>query len=158
MNRPILLLPTLAVSLFAAPSFAAPSPEDETTRRDLDAVQGKWERPLPDQTGRVIGRAVKEIEGTKETISYFGPNGEVLQVHTVKITLERTPNVMVFHHSGIEITAGPNKGKKSPHPGAYLYKVEGDTFLEIQGLMIQEKSETMKVLKWQRVVEEDEVI
>jgi hypothetical protein len=136
----------LSVSVSAQDDVGEKKPED----LDLAAIQGLWERDLEDKQGNVAGRATKLIEGRTETITYYDRDGKLLQAHRVEITLTREGGVRHFKHSEIEIIAGPRKGLKSDRRGGYVYKVRGDRFYEIQGVLVQEDQDPLGVLVWQR--------
>jgi hypothetical protein len=124
--------------------------EAESNAVDLQAVQGLWERPLRDQDGNVVGRATKHVQKNNETVTYYDRDGNVLHAHRVQIMLRREGGVRHFLHSPKEIIAGPEKGKKSDRGGGYIYKIEGDRFLEIRGIQIGEERERAGILVWTR--------
>lgn len=135
-------------------SFFALSQDDVVKQTpeeaDLAAVQGMWERDFTDQAGKIVGRAVKHIEGRRETVTYYDSDDKVLQAHRVEIKLRREGGVRLFEHSEIEIIAGPRKGLKSDRRGAYVYKVEGDRFLEFQGILIRDAEQRADIRVWNR--------
>ncbi|MBP89021.1 MAG: hypothetical protein CMJ64_20290 [Planctomycetaceae bacterium] len=110
--------------------------EPKSNAADLQAVQGLWERSLRDREGNVVGRATKHVQKNNETVTYYDSDANVLQAHRVEIVLRREGGVRHFMHSPIQIIAGPNKGARSQQGGGYIYKIEGDRFLEIQGILI----------------------
>ena len=115
---------------------------------DLDAIQGLWVR-----TERVglfgSKRTTKEVEGDAETVTYYDSKGNVERAHKVKITLRRVGPIKVFVFHDHEVTAGPDKGEKMEGSRAYIYKVVGDTFVEIWGVLGDEDQE-IRVLRWKR--------
>ncbi len=56
----------------------------------------------------------------------------------------------VFTYSEQEFTAGPNQGAEAGGTGAYVYKVVGDTFVEIWGVL-DDTDREIEVMRWQRV-------
>ncbi|MBT4866970.1 MAG: hypothetical protein HON53_17845 [Planctomycetaceae bacterium] len=148
-----MLLVTVAIPAIAADetkSKEQPKPKTPV-QLDLAAVQGRWERPLTDNNGNVVGNAVKEIKGDIETISYFDAAGQLRHAHKVKVKLKRLGRARLFSYTNIGITAGPNKGRKVEGGGSYLYKVEGDKFLEITNALVGEEKDELTVLTWKRV-------
>jgi len=118
---------------------------------DLAAVQGLWERDRKDDQGNVAGRVTKLIDGRTETVSHYDGDGQLMQSHRVEITLTREGGVRHFGHSEIEYIAGPNKGRKSDRRGGYVYKLQGDKFYEIHGVLVRDDQEPLGVLVWKRV-------
>ena len=69
--------------------------------------------------------------------------------HTVKVALYRLGPIRIFSYSDMVFTEGPNKGQRSETVGAYIYKVVGDTFIEIWGIL-GEGDDTIRELRWTR--------
>jgi hypothetical protein len=115
---------------------------------DLEQIQGQWTRT--ERTG-LFGRqrVTKEIEGDLETVTYYDSSDEVSSAHTVKVQLRRAGPIKVFLFKDQTFTAGPNKGEKQEGTAAYVYKVVGDTFIEIWGVL-DEGDATLRVLRWTR--------
>ena len=116
---------------------------------DLKAVQGVWART---ETVGLFGkrRITKEISGDHETVTYYDAIGGVEKAHTVKVDLRRAGPIRVFTYSQQKFTAGPNQGTEVQGTGAYVYKVVGDTFIEIWGIVGDENRE-IEIMRWQRV-------
>jgi hypothetical protein len=110
---------------------------------------------LRNRDDQVVGRATKHVQKNHETVTYYDSDGNVLQSHRVVIVLRREGGVRHFLHSPIEIIAGPNKGAKSDEGGGYVYKIEGDRFLEIQGILVGEERQPVQILVWTRKEVED---
>src|SRR5689334_10450447 len=123
------LLPAFAV----APARAAAP--DNSAKDDLAAVQGVWEREAP--TGVDLGyqRATKDIRGNRETVTFYDADGKILRRHQVDFKLSRTGDVKVFTYSNMEVTEGDQKGTKTPQAYSYLYRVKGNQFWEVEGLL-----------------------
>jgi hypothetical protein len=102
-------------------------------KKDLAALQGKWQDEGKDQTGAEF-RVVKTVEGNRETLQTFR-DGELIHAHIVDFKLRRTDEVRIFTYSNMIITAGPNKGEKKPDEGSYIYQVRGDQWITIEGMM-----------------------
>jgi hypothetical protein len=140
-----------AVSAEASPSTtedADESPFRAAPQADLDAVQGLWERT--EKSGFFSSqRLTKQIRGDSETVTTHDSSGNVVSEHTVKIRLGRAGPIRVFLYSGQEFTEGPQAGTKLKGTQAYVYKVVGDTFVEIWGVLGDRDNE-IRVLRWQR--------
>ena len=87
-------------------------------KQDLSALQGRWEQ-LPDQpggSGTPRQRVVKEVSGDTETVTTYGPNGQVVQAQTAKVRLSRSGPVDVYMVRDLHVTAGSGgnwKGKRT---------------------------------------------
>ena len=158
MRSSIVALTLLGLCLWAGPVVLAaeessPPAEEELLGEaapveDLDAIQGLWVRT--ERVGLFGSRKMtKEVEGNAETVTYRDAKGNVERAHTVKITLRRAGPIKIFVFHDHEVTAGPDKGDKMEGSRAYIYKVVGDTFVEIWGVLGDEDQE-IRVLRWKR--------
>ena len=111
-------------------------------------VQGKWERSQ--ETDGVTHRHVKEHKDGKTTYAIIDEKGEVVEGRNSQYEVKMMGLVKLFVFSNIEMTAGPNVGQKMAGPFAYVYRVEGDTFYEVQGVLAQATGE-VELLVWKRV-------
>ena len=126
---------TLASSTLVLVAVVVPAAAQEKDN-ELAAVQGTWVRTL--EGGEAINavRAVKEIEGSKETITQYRKDGEIFAQWSV-------------------VTSGGNKGYTIKGPVSYIYRVTDDAFIEVQGLLIgHSRKPEMRV--WKRVMKEPE--
>ena len=122
----------------------------EAARKDLAAIQGKWERS--ERSGLFSSRrVVKEIEGDKETLTTYDKKGNVVAAHTVVIDVQRGGPVRLFRYSNQKFTAGPQKGRTNAHGGTYVYRVTESTFTEVWDLLAGQERSAIRVLEWTRV-------
>ena len=118
---------------------------------DLDAIQGYWVRT---ERGGVMElfrprTVTKLVRGDSETLTTCDHEGNVISAHTAKIRLLRGGPIRVFSYSDLTYTAGPDAGTETGQGGVYLYKVVGDTFVEIWGVLGEEDSDP-RILRWTR--------
>jgi hypothetical protein len=127
----------------AVESELQPAPED-----DLKSVQGLWVRT---ETVGLFGkrRITKEIQGDRETLTYHDAIGGIERAHQVKVALRRAGPIRVFAYSEQVFTEGPDKGNRVEGGNAYVYKIVGDTFIEIWGVLGDDDRE-LEVMRWQR--------
>jgi hypothetical protein len=129
-------------------NVAAVDPQD--LKADLEMVQGTWVRNMPSSNAPGSVRAVKKIDGTRETVTYYGSEGEILREHQVDIKLGREGGVNVFHYSNGEVTGGGARGQTFGG-SSYIYTVAEDTFVELQGLQFGHRiSPAMSILVWRK--------
>ena len=132
-----------------AVSKAAAKPMDgEVLKKDLEQLQGVWVRS--ERSGLFSStRITKEIKGDTETVTNYDSEGKVQSAHTVKVKLRRAGPIRIFGFSDQVFTAGPNQGKKDNTTKAYLYKIVGNTFVEIWGTWDETTTE-LTVREWKR--------
>jgi hypothetical protein len=137
-------------SLLRTAATGAENPEDRLLKEDLASIQGAWELTVPDDVAKTDGRIVKHIRGNRDVGSHYTPDGKLCYEHVAEIELRRSGPVQVHFYS-LEVTLGPDKGAKSR--GSFIYKVMGDTFYEIGGVMIGEEKVRPYVMTWRRLRE-----
>ena len=98
---------------------------DEALAKDLELLQGKWE--LFHGT-EVPFHSTKEIKGNQETVRrYDAKTGKLIREHTVEFALARSGEVRVF--TFYPVGGDPKQG------GSFVYKLDGDKFYDIPGLL-----------------------
>ena len=134
------------------PADQAPSAQhldEPAPSSDLDVVQGLWTRM--ESVGLFSKRRItKQIQGDRETVTYYDTTNNVERAHTVKVDLRRAGPIRIFAFSEQKFTAGPNQGEQTQGSGAYVYKVVDDTFVEIWGVL-GDDDQPIEVMRWQRV-------
>ena len=136
----------------SAPAAATQAAEERGFRKappaHLEQIQGLWTRT--EKTSFFSSqRIAKEIKGDVETLTTYDSDGNVLSAHTVKIKLALAGPIRVFVFSDLKYTEGPNKGKKADGTQAYIYKVVGDKFIEVWGILGDADS-PIRTLRWKR--------
>jgi hypothetical protein len=129
-----------------APSIAAK--QDATD--ELAKVQGKWVRIIT-ASGETY-TVIKEHKGNKTTVRWLDPDGNVVAAKKSEFQLEQTDTARIFTFFNNVVTAGPQKGQTDNSPTSYIYRVVGDTFVEVNGLMIDDDTQPV-VFTWKRVKE-----
>ena len=123
-------------------------------RHDLAALQGRWEQ-LPEEpggTGTPRQRVVKEVNGNSETVTTYGPGGEVLHAQTANFRLSRSGPVHVYTVHNPRVTGGSDRGptQASPPKLRYIYRVHGTEFDEVWGLLPGQEEREVVVKRWKR--------
>ena len=122
--------------------------DEEALKKDLEQLQGVWVRS--ERSGLFSStRITKEIQGDTETVTTYDSEGKVQSAHTVKVKLRRAGPIRIFGYSDQVFTAGSNKGKKDNTTKAYLYKIVGNTFVEMWGTW-DETSTELEIHEWKR--------
>ena len=155
-SRAALLAPTLLLSFCLSACSSQTSHQDGSARKqsdpkpDLSALQGRWEQ-LPDQpggSGTPRQRVVKEVNGNTETVTTYGPNGQVVRAQTATFRLSRSGPVGVYTVENPKITAG--EGDATKRSLAYVYRVHGSDFDEVWGLLPGQEEREVVVKRWRR--------
>jgi hypothetical protein len=86
-------------------------------------------------------------------VTWYGRDGEVLRSQRAEFELSRSGKVRIFTFSNIEVLEGPGKGQKASTSGSYIYRVQNDLFVEVGGLLIDERyaDRSPYLLKWKKV-------
>ena len=95
-------------------------------------------------------RVVKQVGGDTETVTTYGPGGEVLSAHTAKVKLSRRGDVPVYTFYDHRITAGPEAGRSESAPRSYVYRLRGDELDEVWGLLPGQEQREIVVKRWRR--------
>jgi hypothetical protein len=119
---------------------------------DLQRMQGRWEQTTPEGNALPNGeRIVKEVQGDKESVTWYGPDGEVTRSHRATIALKKTGTVRTLSFSDMEMLHGPNKGQKVNVSGSYVYVINKDTFYEVVNVLESHGPNPPAISVWRRV-------
>lgn len=145
----------LAVIAFCAPvatqADESLDPRDGIARPDeLAEVQGKWVRTTKTDGGTF--KVVKVHTGNKTTVTVCDSEGNVVGAKESEFRLEHTGKVRVLTFFNNTITVGPQKGQSDNEPRSYIYRVVGDTFVEVQGMLVGDDDQPL-AFTWQRLRE-----
>ena len=121
---------------------------EATAAEELARVQGKWVRTIETENGTF--KAVKEHKGNKTTVTFLDPEDNVVAAKRSEFRLEKTDKVRIFTFFNNVITAGPQKGQTDESQTSYIYRITGDTFFEVNGLLIGDDSDPV-AFSWERV-------
>ena len=145
-----LLVPAaLALLLPVNRAAAEPAPEE-----DLKLIQGTWEREEPSDSKASYRRATKQINGNRETVTYYDDAGKIVRRHNVEFSLSRGGEVKIFTYRQMEITEGPQKGTKNPGPVSYIYWANDKFFREVWGFLPGQEAPPVVLYVWKRAAEE----
>lgn len=117
---------------------------------ELTKVQGKWGRTVETGTGTI--KIVKEHKGNKTTLTVMDSAGQVVEKKKSDFRVENTGKIRIFTYFNNAFTAGPNKGRADDAPQSYIYRVTGDTFVEVRGLLVGD-DERRSAFTWERLKE-----
>jgi hypothetical protein len=123
-------------------------------RQDVAALQGRWEQ-LPEEPGpgSPRQRVLKDVNGETEVVTTFDADGRPIQSQTAKFRLSRVGGVPIYTFSGARVTAGAGEDSDKPSsaPRSYIYKLRGNDFYEVWGLLPGQEEREVMVRHWKRV-------
>jgi len=142
------LIHTGAVVLLLT-SFIPPTAvtAQDNAEGNLQALQGRWIRAV--KTKNIEYKIVKVHTGYKTTVTVLGPDGKIVTAKESEFRLESTDRVKVFTFFNNRILVGPNKGQIDKKEKSYIYRIEGDRFIEAQGLLTDDRGKPFMII-WHR--------
>lgn len=146
----LVLLATTASGLACGEDPPKAKAAETATAEELAKVQGKWVRSMRTDSGTF--KVIKEHKGNETTVTFFDSEGNVVAAKKSQFRLEQTGKVRIFTFFNNVITAGPQKGQTDKASTSYIYRVTGDTFVEVNGLLIGDATEPV-AFTWKRVNE-----
>ncbi|WP_237229164.1 hypothetical protein [Rubinisphaera sp. JC750] len=126
------------------------STAEDAAARELAAVQGTWFRTVKTDQGEFT--FMKEHAGHTTSLVITDAKGQLVEEKHSKFELSTDGPVRIFTFSDNIFVAGPNRGRVAPAPQSYIYRVVGDTFYEIRGLLKEDK-DGINAFTWKRAKE-----
>jgi hypothetical protein len=118
---------------------------------DLAAIQGRWEQLTEDGPAATPGqRVVKQVSGEQETVTTFNESGGVVHAQTAKFRLGRSGEVPTYTFYDRRITTGPQTGRSVSAPSTFVYRLRGDVFHEVWGLLPGQEHRELVIKRWKR--------
>jgi hypothetical protein len=121
---------------------------------ELKRLQGRFERTFRNEAGTMF-RAVTEMAGDQSTVTTYDDGGQVVESHRSTFKVEKRGPVRVLSYFNVAVTAGPAKGHQDPATRSYLYRLEGDVFTEVWGLL-EGDVRPPHMFHWRRIKEGQE--
>ena len=151
---PVAAAPDRALAGADTPGKSSAPAADAALAADLLQVQGKWERDAGANSGLPYRRAIKDIKGSEEVLTYYRADGTVWRAHRAQFKLSRSGDVKVFTFSNVQITDGDGKGTRFPGPSSYIYVATDRQFKEVAGFLPGQESQAPSMLVWKRAKED----
>ncbi|WP_425613640.1 hypothetical protein NA78x_003475 [Anatilimnocola sp. NA78] len=134
MPHPLIIL--LLAALFPA---LARADDEAANAAELARLAGRFERTMKNEAGTEF-RVVQDIVGDQSTVTTYDDIGQVVTAHTSSFKVEQRGGIRVLTFFNFKATAGPDKGRESPTPRSFIYRLEGDNLAEVWGLLAEDKS------------------
>lgn len=115
-------------------------PVDPETTRDLELLQGRWERITRDATGKIVLSQEKVIKGNEQTLTNRDSEGKIVRQQTTKFRLEKYGPVRIYHGYEMTVHVGNSAGQTFPIDFAFVYRVDKKSFLDAPGLFQRRSS------------------
>jgi len=116
------------------------TPEDEDLVKDLEMLQGRWQRLTHNDAGEVTMSQEKYVEGNMETMTNFSDKGDVTRKWGARFRLEKHGPVRIIQFYEIISLTGRNAGRTHATNFSYVYHVDEKVFLDCPGLFISRRS------------------
>lgn len=119
----------------------------DTTDAQAD-VEGTWERVQETNQGRY--RVVKSHVDGKTEFSVYDSQDQLVHRKTSRYEIDTTGDVRIFTYFDNKIVSGRGTGQFDARENSYVYRIDGDMFFEMHGLLISNPG-PVQILIWKRV-------
>lgn len=115
------------------------------------AILGKWEQVRKTEQGKL--RTVKEHRPDNTTIlTVYNEQGQKLYARRSEYEVDSSGTVPIFRFGNRTILTGPQRGETDTRDSAYIFRIEGNRFYEISG-MLPGDSGRPSLIVWERVAD-----
>lgn len=121
---------------------AEPAPEE-----DYEAIAGIWVRNDQDAKGSPL-RVEQELTRNLSKVTVYDRLGRRVHQHQAKYRLQRMSDANLFVYYDLEVLEGPNKGRKSPAPQSFVYRIKNDRFIQVEGILNSDKQSPRLMIWW----------
>jgi hypothetical protein len=122
----------------------------EATPEEYALLEGAWELLQDTNETEEALRRVKTHQGGKTTVKTYDAEGNIVGQHSSEYKLKMSGMARLFVFFNVVPATGPSQGHTLPGPFYYACNVQGDTFLEVYGLLAGD-DRSHRVLRWNRV-------
>lgn len=146
-------LPLVCVCVFIASLVRLTLADDPPRQGGAEAtlqekVRGAWVVYRETPNGRFM--TIKEHRGDHTVVTTYDPNKMPIHSHRSEYSIDASGAVPVFRYRNKVVLIGPNAGAKDERESAYAFRLEGDRFYEVQGLLPGDSGEP-KLIIWERL-------
>ncbi len=125
-----------------------PSGADKPTL--AEQIRGEWVCYRDTPQGRFM--TIKHHLEDQTVVTTYDPNNTPLQSHRSEYRIESSGSVSIFRYRNKVVLIGPNVGAKDERESAYLFRIEGDRFIEVRGMLNEDRGEPSLII-WKRLKE-----
>ncbi|MCO8123995.1 hypothetical protein NHH03_19785 [Stieleria sp. TO1_6] len=147
--RKICLIACVGLGL-AAPALADDSvPETRSAKTSAaDQIKGEWVQYRDTAEGRYM--TIKQHLGDHTILTTYDPQQKPIYSHRSDYEVDESGDVNVFRYHSKVVLVGPNAGARSERKSAYVFRVDGDQFYEVHGMLPGDQGRP-KLAVWQRL-------
>ena len=98
-----------------------------------EQIKGKWVLYRETPNGRYM--TIKVHNGTESIVTTYDPKLKEVYSHRSEYTLDDSGPVNVFTYRNKKVLTGRDAGAAVEGPVSYLFRIEGERFLEVHGMM-----------------------
>jgi len=139
----------LASVVQSVPVAAWQADEDPANRPTLaEQIRGDWVIYRDTPNGRYM--TIKEHLSDHSVVTTYDPNQNAVQSHRSEYRIDESGTVPVFRYKNKVVLIGPNAGEKTESESAYIFRVEGDRFFEVHGMLPGDNGKP-SLISWERL-------
>lgn len=128
---------------------APPRPHPAAAVADIhESVQGEWVLYRDTPKGRFM--TIKDHRGDHTVVTTYDPENRPVTSHRSDYRIDATGSVPVFRYRNKVVLIGPNAGEKDDSDSAYVFRIHGDTFYEVHGLLPDDQGKPTLII-WERL-------
>jgi hypothetical protein len=153
MRACLAVLAVVPASLYFAP--AAVRAGDDAAKAgandDLslaEQIRGEWVLYRDTPNGRYM--TIKEHLGERTVVTTYDPENRPVLSHRSEYRVDAGGSVPIFQYRNKVVLVGPNAGATDESESAYIFRVEGDRFYEVHGMLPGDTGKPSLVV-WERL-------
>ncbi|WP_182868444.1 hypothetical protein [Stieleria mannarensis] len=113
-----------------------------------EAIKGEWVMYRETPNGKYM--TIKHHRGDHTVVTTYDPNKHPIQSHRSEYDIDTSGAVPVFRYRNKVVLVGPNAGAKDERESAYIFRIDGDRFYEIHGMLPGDEGKP-SLRMWQRL-------
>jgi hypothetical protein len=124
---------------------------DQATPTLAEKIKGKWVLYRETPQGRFM--TIKIHNGSESIITTYDPSLKEVYAHRSDYIIDASGPANVFTYHNKKVLVGKGAGTVVPEHVSYLFRLDGERFLEVHGMM---KNDTRKpsMTVWERLKED----
>ena len=113
-----------------------------------EQIKGKWVIYRESPQGKYM--TIKVHNGRETIVTTYDPNLKEVYSHRSEYTLDDSGPVNVFTYRNKKVLVGRDAGATVEGPVSYLFRIDGERFLEVHGMM-KEDTRGPSLNVWERL-------
>ncbi|QEG02038.1 hypothetical protein Mal15_61210 [Stieleria maiorica] len=141
-------VPVSFMSLVAVGQVEESQPADAGEPTVGETIKGEWVLYRETPNGKYM--TIKVHRGDHTVVTTYDPNKHPIQSHRSEYRIDTSGAVPVFRYRNKVVLVGPNAGAKDERESAYIFRIDGDRFYEVHGMLPDDKGKPSLMI-WQRL-------